>query len=487
MLNSPFPQFHFFHPGCWINDPNGLIYSDGIYHLFYQLNPDETAWGNIHWGHATSTDFIRWETHEPAMAPMERSGLPFSGTAALSEEHGARRRLLAMYTRSKATETHDYQAQYLAEYDRYSGRFYDLADTPAIDNTGATDFRDPKLWRRGEYWHCVVATGDHLEFFRSRTLDGWERTSVLAVDTGADEYVVECPDFITFPAPHGDTVDVVVISVARRDRPHAGNVLYTCGVFDGTTFVSRDGAWRPLDRGHDFYAAQAWGNRTGEAPTLIAWMNNWSYAEMVSPERWNGCLSIPRTLTLDRRDDRFVMRQQPIRQLERLYGSAIVPDREDTAVSWFDLETASFLLTIEWHVTLSPRVEVEIGDSLGRAGRIRAEVRDGILHVEVDRSDVWNHGAASDALASMGDPVRGEGPVDIAIYVDSCSIELFANRGSLVATELLRWEPGGRRCAVISHGEEGGVRCSLRPIDPIVLSSVSPRGRLSQSIERRKI
>ncbi|MCG8478893.1 MAG: glycoside hydrolase family 32 protein [Spirochaetales bacterium] len=488
MLRAPFPWFHFFHPGCWINDPNGLVHSDGVYHLFYQLNPDETVWGNIHWGHATSMDLIHWETYQPAMVPTPGSGFPFSGTAVLSEDDGSRERLLAMYTRSKPTGTNDYQAQYLAEYDRYSGRFYDLADVPAIDNGGAADFRDPKLWRRGEYWHCVIATGDHLEFFRSRDLTGWERTSVLSVDTGRDEYVVECPDLITFRESCGVTVDVLLLSVARRDHAYTGNVLYTCGVFDGMSFVSDGADWRPLDNGHDFYAAQTWGNLSGGVRTLVAWMNNWAYAEELSPERWNGCLSIPRTLTMERRGERCVVNQQPIRQLERLCGPVIAPDREGAAASWIDLDTASFLLTLDWRIDRSPRVEVEIGDRRGRTVRIRGELRNGVLFMEIDRSDAWNRGTASGTVASMGGTVdEGVRSVDVALYVDTCSIELFADRGSLVATELVLWEPGGRRCAVVAHGEEGGVRCSLRPIDPIVLSSASPRGRLNHSKKRRKI
>ncbi len=488
MLRAPFPWFHFFHPGCWINDPNGLVYTDGVYHLFYQLNPDETVWGNIHWGHATSMDLVHWETYQPAMVPIPRSGFPFSGTAAVSDENGSRERLVAMYTRSKPNGASDYQAQYLAEYDRYSGRFYDLADVPAIDNRGETDFRDPKLWRRGEYWHCVIATGDHLEFFRSPDLTGWERTSVLSVDIGNDDYVVECPDLITLHTSHGEAVDVLLLSVAQRDRAHTGNVLYTCGVFDGTAFV-RDGTeWHPLDNGHDFYAAQVWSNVSGPARTLVAWMNNWAYAEVLSPERWNGCLSIPRTLSIERRGERFRVNQQPIQQLERLYGPVVAPDRDGAAASWIDLDTASFLLTLDWNVDRAHRVEVEIGDPRGRAVRICGELRDGVLRMEIDRSDAWDHRSQSGAVASMNDTIDTEArSVDVAIYVDACSIELFANRGSLVATELLKWEPGGRRCAVVSHGEEGGVRCALRPIDPIVLSSVSPQRRLNHSKKRRKV
>ncbi|MCG8478202.1 MAG: GH32 C-terminal domain-containing protein, partial [Spirochaetales bacterium] len=302
-----------------------------------------------------------------------------------------------------------------------------------------------------------------------------------------EEYVVECPDLITFRDSRGEAVDVLLLSVARRDRAYAGNVLYTCGVFDGMSFVSDGADWRPLDHGHDFYAAQTWGNLSSGARTLVAWMNNWAYAEKLSPERWNGCLSIPRTLTIERRGERCFVNQRPIRPLERLYGPVIAPVEHGAAARWIELDTASFLLTLEWSLERSPRVEVEIGDLRGRTVRICGELQSGVLFMEIDRSDAWERGAASGTVASMSctidESVRS---VDVAIYVDTCSIELFADRGSLVATELVLWEPDGRRCAVVSRGEEGGVRCSLRPIDPIVLSSASPPGRLNHSKKRRK-
>jgi fructan beta-fructosidase len=272
---------HFTPPaGLWMNDPNGLVYLDGEYHLFYQCNPFGPAFGNVSWGHAVSTDLVRWE-HLPVAIGARADEQVYSGSAVIDGD-----RMVAVYTAARP----GHQAIALAiSHDR--GRTFErFAGNPVLD-IGSADFRDPKVFRHKDHWVMAVslAVERRIRFYASPDLEHWTALSDFTSDALPDGHW-ECPDLFEL-----DGRWVLIVSV------FPGTSWYFVGDFDGTRFAAE--RVQRLDWGTDFYAPVTF----NDAPerVLIGWMNHWERAERVA-----GPMSLPRVLSL--RDDRLV--QTPVDQ-----------------------------------------------------------------------------------------------------------------------------------------------------------------------------
>ena len=291
------PRVHFTPKRMWMNDPNGMIFHDGRYHLFYQYHPDSMIWGPMHWGHATSRDLLTWEHHEIALRPDEH-GTMFSGccvndrlnTCGLFAGPGDNN-LVALFS-------HNLQTQGLATstdggftWTHYTGN----PIMPAVND----NFRDPKvLWHApSACWVMVISAHRECHFYTSENLIDWAFAS--AFSGGCTVGVLEVPDLFQLPGPSGALHWVLLMSV--NDGAPAGGcgIEYFIGDFDGTTFHWDEGEgikW--LDFGPDNYAGTTWADEPDGDKLYIGWMSNWPYANKVPTDPWRGCMTLPRRLAL---------------------------------------------------------------------------------------------------------------------------------------------------------------------------------------------
>jgi fructan beta-fructosidase len=328
------PQFHFSPEKGWMNDPNGLVYYAGEYHLFYQYYPDSTVWGPMHWGHAVSTDLLRWE-HLPIALYPDSIGCIFSGSVVVDEKNTSgfapaghsEKPLVAIFT------YHNLEWERAGRLDRESqGIAYSLdrgrtwtkyAGNPVLKNKGDVDFRDPKVfWHEAtQRWVMPLAVGQHLEIFTSPDLKNWQKVSDFGEKEGAHGGVWECPDLFPLKTTAGAERWVLIQNIGRGAVAGGSGTQYFIGEFDGTTFKNDNPPdkilW--LDYGADNYAGVTWFGAPDDRRIFIGWMSNWDdYAQTVPTGRWRSAMTVPRELSLDSTAEGFRLLQMPVRGLEQL-------------------------------------------------------------------------------------------------------------------------------------------------------------------------
>lgn len=243
------PSFHFTPEEHWMNDPNGMFYLDGTYHLYYQYYPEGNVWGPMHWGHATTKDLINWEHQDIALKPDEK-GYIFSGSAVVDLENTSGfgndsiPPVIAMFTYhdpegEKAGDI-DYQSQAIA-YSNDSGYTWTkYQDNPVIPNPGLKDFRDPKMLRDtiNDQWLMVLSANDRSFFYASENLKDWKKISEFGLNTGAHNGVWECPDFFPMKVEGSDEIKWVLIQSLNPGGYNGGSgTQYFVGDFDGKQFT----------------------------------------------------------------------------------------------------------------------------------------------------------------------------------------------------------------------------------------------------------
>ena len=294
-------RMHFHPHSGWINDPNGLFYKDGVWHMYYQYNPFGAKWGNMSWGHATSRDFFHWKEHDVALTP-DSLGMIFSGSAVCEDD-----KVVAVYTSAGMR-----QSQSLA-FSEDSGRTFNKFETNPVLESSRPDFRDPKVFRYGDGWRLVLAAGNAIEIYSSIDLEHWSFESRFGENYGNHGGVWECPDL--FELPYGNSTKWVMLVSNTRNPFHGSAVQYFIGDFDGSIFTPCDDKERWLDYGRDFYAAASWNNAPDGRRVAIAWTNNWLYANDVPASEFRGQMSAPRELSLMDYDGGPVLRNYPVSEV----------------------------------------------------------------------------------------------------------------------------------------------------------------------------
>jgi sucrose-6-phosphate hydrolase SacC (GH32 family) len=298
------PRFHFTPAKNWMNDPNGLVWHKGEYHLFFQHNPFGTEWGHMSWGHAVSKDLLTWEELPVAIAEDEDGGI-FSGSAVSDGDY-----LVAIYTRD--TETN--QSQCIARSKDNGRTFVKYTANPVLDEN-KKDFRDPKVFKYKDEWIMAVAQpNEHqVSLYSSPDLIIWKHLSNFgpAAATGG---VWECPDL--FPLQFEDQELWVLIVSLNPGGLYGSGTQYFIGDFDGTTFKPRYSTEEPrwLDYGKDNYAGVTFNNEPTGKRILLGWLANWSDVKNHPKTSWTTQMTIPRELGLVRLRDEIVLTQQPICQ-----------------------------------------------------------------------------------------------------------------------------------------------------------------------------
>jgi fructan beta-fructosidase len=335
------PQYHFSPPQHWMNDPNGLVYLNGEYHLFYQFNPDADIWGPMHWGHAVSHDLLHWQ-HLPTALIPDVHGTIFSGSAVIDAQNTSglgtlgNPPLIAIFTqhddaRRRAGRV-DFQAQSIA-YSLDGGRTWTkYSGNSVLPNPGLRDFRDPNvMWLESrKEWLMTLAVGDHISFYASKNLKNWRHLSDFGRDRGAHGGVWECPD-VVFMRIEGEatTKAVLLVSVNPGGPNGGGGTQYFIGDFNGERFAVDSGvdesgaAARWLDYGTDDYAGVTWPKPPAQRHIFIGWMSDPEYAQAVPTVGWRGAMTLPRELELVRSPRGLVLHSNPIPELQRLRAAEI--------------------------------------------------------------------------------------------------------------------------------------------------------------------
>lgn len=322
------PQYHFTPSEKWMNDPNGLLFHNGTYHLFYQYYPEDIVWGPMHWGHAVSKDLIKWE-HKPIALYPDENGLIFSGSAVMDAENtsglGTKENppMVAIFTYhdmdgEKAGNT-DFQTQGIA-YSLDEGDTWEKYDgNPVIGNEGIKDFRDPKVmwYEKSKEWILTLVAGDHAMFYSSPDLKTWKLTGEFGKDKGAHGGVWECPDLFPLKVEGSDETKWVLLISINPGAPNGGSgTQYFVGDFDGKAFTSSQKETKWLDYGTDNYAGVTYNGLPDDERTFIGWMSNWQYARDTPTEVWRSAMTLPRRLSLHKDQKDYFLKNFPVPQLD---------------------------------------------------------------------------------------------------------------------------------------------------------------------------
>jgi fructan beta-fructosidase len=315
------PQVHFSPATSWMNDPNGLVYFNNTYHLFFQYYPDSTVWGPMHWGHAVSRDLLHWKQQGIALYP-DSTGYIFSGSVIVDSNNtsgfGGKDKIpmVAIFTQhdpaGEKAATGFFQNQSIAYSLDNGNHWQKYKGNPVLKSPGLRDFRDPKVswYAEQKKWIMVLAAGDRVIFYSSKNLKEWTRESEFGRTMGAHGGVWECPDLIPFVVD-GKKIWLLIASINPGAPAGGSGTQYFTGEFDGQKFISNDTLTRWMDYGADNYAGVSFSN-TGKEKIFLGWMSNWEYATKVPTIKWRSAMTVPRILGLKKIGPHYFITMMPI-------------------------------------------------------------------------------------------------------------------------------------------------------------------------------
>lgn len=452
------PQFHFSPEKMWMNDPNGLVYFEGEYHLFYQYYPDSTVWGPMHWGHAVSTDLVHWQ-HLPIALYPDSLGYIFSGSAVVDWQNtsgfgkNGQPPLVAIFTYhntvwEKAGRA-DFQTQGIA-YSNDKGRtWFKYAGNPVIPNPGLRDFRDPKVsWHEGlKEWIMVLSMGSHAGIYHSPDLKKWALASEFGKTEGAHGGVWECPDLFELKILGSDEKKWVMLASINPGGPNGGSATqYFIGDFNGKTFANDNppdtALW--LDYGRDNYAGVTWSDIPADerCRLFIGWMSNWEYAQSTPTQAWRSAMTLPRQLILRKTARGLRLTSMPADELLALRQVTFAADLRElngevdlTKDLQFPPAQMEVLLEVELIGDEKPDFGIELYNHKGESYKIGFNAL--ANHYYSDRTLAGKAGFSSKFAAQVQTAPRIDGSRSfyLQFFFDKASAELFADWGATVMTE----------------------------------------------------
>ncbi|MCX6216863.1 glycoside hydrolase family 32 protein [Spirosoma sp.] len=441
------PQYHFSPKAHWMNDPNGMVYWKGTYHLFFQYYPNGTTWGPMHWGHATSKDMVRWQEQPIALYP-DSLGWIFSGSAVVDINNTSgfgkdgKTPMVAIFThhndKLEKQKSDKFQYQSLA-YSLDEGKTWTkYAGNPVLPNPGIVDFRDPKVrWNeQAKKWIMTLATKDRITFYSSPNLKNWTKESEFGSDLGAHGGVWECPDL--FPLDYNGKKAWVLLVSINPGGPNGGSATqYFVGDFNGKTFTPSSRATKWMDYGTDNYAGVTFAN-TGNQTILMGWMSNWQYANVVPTDPWRSANTVPRTLGLKEVNRELFLTSTPVKELDGLKGET-VSLKNLTVKEEYDLtaktknETSLFRLdlttqpTADFSIVLANEQGNELVVGYDKAANAYYVDRSRSGKVDFEKGFGKRHTAPR---------LSTDGKMSLSLLVDVASVELFADNGLTVMTDI---------------------------------------------------
>lgn len=446
------PDIHFTPLSKWMNDPNGLVYLDGEYHLFYQHYPDSTVWGPMHWGHAVSKDMIKWE-HLPIALYPDSLGWIFSGSAVIDKNNtsglGSKENpaMVAIYTyhnepMAKAGRN-DFQYQGLA-FSLDKGRTWKKYDkNPVLPNPGIKDFRDPKVAWSDTYkkWIMALSVQSQINFYSSENLLSWKLESEFGKKNGSHTGVWECPDLFPIKVKGTEELKYVLLVSVGNGAPNGGSgTQYFVGDFDGKTFKTLDNSIRWIDNGKDNYAGVTWGNipEIDGRRLFIGWMNNWQYANDIPTDTWRGACTMPREMELLKENNQYFLVSNPVKELQNYTKNSIeIPDQKFNG-DYEIKENITIPLALDIEFELQNKVQIEpFGIKLSnnnseqtKIGYLKAK---NLFYIDNTKNG-WESPKKEFAKVSYAPYQTDNAKVKMKLIIDHASVELFAEDGKVVMT-----------------------------------------------------
>jgi fructan beta-fructosidase len=451
------PHLHFTPKEQWMNDPNGMFYYEGEYHLFYQHYPDSNVWGPMHWGHAISNDLLHWQ-HLPIALYPDKLGYIFSGSAVVDWQNtsglgkNGAPPIVAIFTYhdmdGEKSGRSDFQYQGIA-YSNDKGRTWTKYEgNPVIPNTQKIkDFRDPKvIWHdASQQWIMVFAAQNHIKFWASRDLKNWKHLSDFGQEYGSHGGVWECPDLFPIKTEVSQESKWVLLVSINPGAPNGGSgTQYFVGGFDGNKFVLEDGfitatqneqaIW--LDYGRDNYAGVTWsdGRRL-----FMGWMSNWDYAQVVPTTAWRSAMTLPRTLTLHKTPVGYRLFSQPVQELAKLRGqSEVLPDSVISGKKAINLNSSCYEVILEAEIPsgTKPDFGFEWQNDQGDSYRIGFDAHGNQFYSDRRTAGKLEFSEKFAKAIHRAPRIFKGNIIQMHLVLDVASAELFADDGATCLTDI---------------------------------------------------
>lgn len=456
------PVYHHTPVYGWMNDPNGMFYKDGVYHLYFQYNPYGSMWGNMTWGHSTSTDLVHW-TDEGTPIVADAWGTIFSGSCVVDKDNTAgfgKGAVIAFYTSAKPSPWGDVQSQSMA-YSLDNGKTFTKYEHNPILTSSERDFRDPKVfwYAPGKHWVMMLAVGQEIQIYSSPNLKDWKKESSFGTMQGAHGGVWECPDLVEVPVEGTKEKKWVLICNINPGGPFGGSATqYFVGHFDGKVFVNESPTltkW--MDWGKDNYATVTWSNAPAGRCIALGWMSNWQYANNVPTTQYRSTNTIARDLTLYKVDEELYLRSKPSAEIEKARGKKInLPAFKVSGIHEVESLLTDNNGAYELDMTIENAGSSKIAFSLVNGKGEKVSMYYDVVRKQfvMDRSVSGVVDFSRDFPAVTVAPVDNTDNIHLRLFVDRSSIEAFGEDGKFVMTNLVF--PAEPYNKLIFESEENG-------------------------------
>jgi fructan beta-fructosidase len=458
------PNFHFTPKKGWMNDPNGMFYADGYYHLYFQHYPDKNVWGPMHWGHAISKDLIKWEEQPIAIYPDKEKYI-FSGSAVVDINNssgfgkGDKASIVAIYTLHDMEKGKDGKLdteQQDIAYSNDGGFTFKKFDegNPVVKNPGIRDFRDPKVsWdETRKQWIMIVAAQDRDHLYASKDLKSWKFLSEFGKDLGAHESVWECPDFFQIKVQGTNEKKWVLLQSLGAGSPNGGSgTQYFIGDFDGTHFVvdadfelrikKEKAIW--IDYGKDNYAGVTWNNiPTSDGRRLfVGWMVSLDYGGIVPTNTWRSSMTIPREIQLIKKGNEYSLVSNPIKEINKYISKTIkekvIKGKGNISVlESGKIDLTQTIVNFDLKNLKKNTYTFTLSNDLGECLTFGLNNSENYLFVDRSKAGKVDF---SDRFASKihkANLEENQKEATFKIVLDKTSIEIFYNNGEKVMTEI---------------------------------------------------
>ncbi|TRX24036.1 glycoside hydrolase family 32 protein [Flavobacterium franklandianum] len=447
---EPFrPQFHFSPEKKWMNDPNGLVFYKGIYHLFYQYYPEDIVWGPMHWGHATSTDLIHWKHHKIALFP-DKLGYIFSGSVVIDVNNSSglgtlkNPAMVAIFTYhnmdSEKAGKINTQSQALA-YSLDEGETWSkYQGNPIIANLGLKDFRDPNVFWNTETntWNLLLVAGDYAQVYTSENLINWKLESEFGKGIGAHGGVWECPNLFKIKVENSNEEKWVLLISVNPGAPNGGSgTQYFVGDFDGKNFKTNQKDTKWLDNGADNYAGITYNDAPENKRIFIGWMSNWLYARNTPTKNWRSAMTLPREILLSKINNNYILKNAPVSQLKLQFEHHFSKDlivlkpKQKTTLNYDNLNQSQIQFRAD-----AKNLKLVFSNDVNDTLVLNYDGKQKTFSIDRRHSGIVNFEPSfGKSIHTTATPNIISETIDYQIILDWSSIEIFLNGGVYSFTE----------------------------------------------------
>lgn len=406
------PAYHHTPLYGWMNDPNGMFYKDGVWHLYYQYNPYGSQWENMTWGHSTSRDLIHWDA-QPLAIEADWLGAIFSGSCVTNGDE-----VVAFYTSAG-----HHQTQSMATSKDGGRTFKKFSGNPVLTTSDIPDFRDPKaFWNEDiKAWNLILAAGQEMRIYSSKDLKDWKYESSFGKEYGNHSGVWECPDLFEIKDEKLNMKKWVLICNINPGGPFGGSATqYFVGQFDGKKFTceSMPKVTKWLDYGKDHYATVSFYNAPENRRVVLAWMSNWQYANQVPTKQFRSANSIPRDLGIFQFGEETYVSSVPSKEMLSLRGA----------------KGKTLTETCEVVIDMKNSTQITLSNAKGEQVVMKYDAQKQEFSMDRTKSGDVSFSEAFPCVTIA--PTYGQ-IKQLRLFIDRCSLEAFDADGKMVMTNLV--------------------------------------------------